>query len=645
VKTFRDQFQYLIIDRDLLARHMCRRSHHLTSQVEAVTTATPTNGVEIGETDAAQFWDLGFMAQDMLPASLFDIDFHDFEAPTSVEPLQKSTFAQFSSRLPTLDDVEDDAENDSGMCDREDGLAGDVLEPWVLSNTCYESFLLEIQQFSAVLPEGCSIPAQSSLIRCLEKYLRCAQEFLPFIHCATFRGEQKPAELLVAMAAVGSRYLFEQSQSYELYFIAKAILSERIQREGLQSTSDFMLRQHISPSSRMNELGRLQTFILLIEFASWADERILRDAFFMASQLAVLIKENGISDSDETGQDMQWLTWVAVEERRRTLFAAYMLSNLHSIAFDVPPLILNYEIGLCLPCYAAQWRSISSVQWDQVDRQPEQGFQVGLQNLFSAVDSPGTLKRSSFANYLLIQGIIQEMSNECHKSMTMPNSDNIKSFEAALRRWQSCWEMTDESSHDSNLDPMYAKGPFALTGAALLRLAYIRLSSGHNPSKKLLLSRNPQCMLQKQSSLQRSQQVNRAVIHAAHSLSIPARLGITFMTTTKTGIWSLEQSICSLESAILLADWLNMISATVRSLSIDAVQKVEKRLLGIIKDIIKGTSFAGTLDMLEDYASQIQRMACTVIKIWAAIFQGVNVLHIENVIGAGLQLLADLNPN
>jgi hypothetical protein len=117
------------------------------------------------------------------------------------------------------------------------------------------------------------------------------------------------------------------------------------------------------------------------------------------------------------------------------------------------------------------------------------------------------------------------------------------------------------------------------------------------------------------------------------------------MTTTKTAIWSLEHSLCSLESAILLKDWLDIISTNVRSSGPDALQIVERRLLGIIMDIIKGTSLADTLDILEDFASQIQRMACTVIKIWAAIFQGVNVLDIENVIGAGLQLLADTNPN
>ncbi|KAF2709330.1 hypothetical protein K504DRAFT_431769 [Pleomassaria siparia CBS 279.74] len=586
----------------------------------------------------------------MLPASLFDTDFSEFQAPTptSTEPPQTSSFAQFSSRLPTLDDIEDGVqdgvEDGSRVWEQKHRLGADsVVEPWVISQSCYEELHSEIQGFSAVCSNGFSTPAQNTLIRCCEKYLRCAQELLPFIHSATFRAEDKPVELLLAMAALGSRYLFEHVQSYELYFIAKTILFERIRGEEFQSTSDFLLGKEVSALSKSNEVERLQTFILLIEFASWADKRVSRGALFMASQLAVLIRDSGISKSDEMTQDLQWTSWVAIEERRRTFFAAYVLFNLHSIAFDHPPLILNRDVGLCLPGYAAQWRSTSAVQWNQAARQPERSFQVGLRRLFSAIEPTEDSSISSFANYLLLQGIMQEMCKGCHGFKSTPHSDNIKPFETALRRWQSCWETIQESKQDRNLDPLYAKGPFALTGAALLRLAYIRLSSGHSLSKQLLLSRDPQCILQYQNTLQRSQQVNRAVIHAAHSLSVPVRLGITFMTTTKTPIWSLEHSICSLESAILLKDWLDMMSSIVRSSGLDALQKVERRLLEIIKDIIKGTSFAATPDILEDHASQIQSMAYTVIKIWAAVFQGANILDIENTIGAGLQLLASTN--
>ncbi|KAF2665133.1 hypothetical protein BT63DRAFT_85813 [Microthyrium microscopicum] len=636
---------------DLLSRHMniAHNSQHSETVSQAVQMPATGNDLETGTVDFNLFWNLDLMDQDMLPASLFDMEFSDLDSARSLEAPKQGNFAQFSSRLPTLADVDnanqDDIDDDADTYNSQEGRLrnGAESEPWDLSQSCYEDLLRGTQDFAIVVPSGCTIPAQTTLIRCMEKYHRCVQEYLPFIHSATFRVEHKPVELVLAMAALGSRYLFEKTQSYELYFLAKAVLFEKVRREEVQSASNFVSGQDVFACSQSQSLERLQTFILLLDFASWSTKMISRDALAMANQIAILARENGISETDEKAENIQWLAWIVIEERRRTLYAAYVLVNLQCIAFDIPPLILNHEIGLCLPGFAAQWRSASADQWEKAACQPDRGFKVQLRHLFSDSTSLEDTSNSTFANYLLIHGIIQEMCRECHKSIISMRLDNVKPIETALRRWQLCWENTQESKHDSNMDPLYAKGPLALTGAALLRLAYIRLSSGHNPSKNLLLYRNPDAMLQSTNLLQRSEQTNRAVIHAAHSLSIPVRLGIAFMTTTKTAISSLEQSICSLESAIFLKNWLELISTTVRISGPNDLSRVEKGLLGIITDIIKGTPLANTLTIMEDYGSHIQRMACTVIKIWAAIFQGVNVLDMENDIGAGLQLLVDSN--
>ncbi|PVI06129.1 hypothetical protein DM02DRAFT_506074, partial [Periconia macrospinosa] len=516
--------------------------------------------------------------------------------------------------------------------------------PWALEKAVYETLFSQILDFSAVLPNGTSIPSQNVLIRCLEKYLRCGCEFLPMVHCAKFRANEKPVELVLAMAALGSRYLFESTQSHELYLIAKAITFERIRREDLHNAPNMFFEQDTTPSSGREKLERLQTLVLLTELASWADPRSSRDAPFIAGHLAVLVRRSGISESDKMPQDIEWFAWITIEERRRTLFAAYILSNLHSIAFGSPPLILNHEIGLCLPGHAAQWRSACAAEWKLVPRQPELHFQAKLSQIFDSDDRTEEAHISSFGNYLLIQGIIQEMYQQCVSLRTTPTNREaaIETFERALQRWQKGWETMQESSHDSELDPLYAKGPFALTSAALFRLAHIRLVTEHNLSGQLLISRDPQCILKRRDveMLHRSSQVHRAVIHATHSLSVPVRLGIAFMKTTKTSIWSVEHSLCSLESAIFLKYWLDFVADKVHTLGTGALRKVESQLLVIIRDIIKGTPLASTLSLPENSAAQIERMGSIVLEIWSTIFQGVNVLDIENTIGAGLQVVA-----
>lgn len=70
----------------------------------------------------------------------------------------------------------------------------------------------------------------------------------------------------------------------------------------------------------------------------------------MGSELALLLREHGISKTEYKWQETDdWVAWVAAEERRRTLLAGYVILNLQSRAFDIPPLILNSEVQLLLP--------------------------------------------------------------------------------------------------------------------------------------------------------------------------------------------------------------------------------------------------------------------------------------------------------
>lgn len=66
----------------------------------------------------------------------------------------------------------------------------------------------------------------------------------------------------------------------------------------------------------------------------------------------MLVREYGIREVEEDRSLDEWVAWVASEERRRTIFAAYISSSLHNIAFGIPPLMMSYEIDLLLPDYS-----------------------------------------------------------------------------------------------------------------------------------------------------------------------------------------------------------------------------------------------------------------------------------------------------
>ncbi|KAI1774748.1 hypothetical protein F4818DRAFT_72036 [Hypoxylon cercidicola] len=627
---------------DLLARH-ARLSH--PSLPETIQPPTSTE-VDVGDLDFS--WDPNFTIQDILPATLFDFNIPlDGTLPTSIAP-RTSCFNLFASHLPSLCESEDDAEDeaeeeaedeirDDAAVDDPAGAVGSVdAPPWFIAVSVYERLCLEVQSYSNVLPMGCSLPSVDTLTRYLETYLRYTQKFLPFIHRATFSAEKRDVELVLAAAAIGSQYRYELPKAYELYFIAKAILLEKLRLEGLQVTSDLLTGQCRPIQSKADDLGKIQTLILLISFASWADKRILSDAASMNSHLAMLVRGNGLSTSDEMPQDIEWSSWVLAEERRRTLFAAYVLFNLHSIAFDIPPLIMNHEVGLFLPGYVEQWQAKNASQWRQAPRQVERQFQEGLGCLCDGTSISKIARISSFSNYLLIHGLLQQIYIDRHGFTGSLGPETIESFETALRGWQVSWERSAEST----LDPLSPKGPLGLSATALLRLAYIRLNSNSNPFGGLLRGEVQCILVNKDSGLSRSSHTEKAVLHALHALSIPVRLGIPFMASNQTAIWTIEHSLCSLECALLLKNWLDIISEAVQTGGMEGLRKVEKKLLRVVTGIIRETYLAGTLDILEDDACRIRRMASTVLSLWTRIFQGVHILEIDNVIGAGLQFLA-----
>lgn len=358
----------------------------------------------------------------MLPSTLFSSPFlfHDPSPPP--EP-PASNFTKFSSRLPALEEFEENEAPENVN-----------RSPWSISISTYETIRLGAQTYAAVLPAGCSLPSRYTLAGYLEIHFKCVRKFLPFIHVATFEVER-----LLAMAVLGALYRLEYEKAYELYFMAKAILAEKKRREDLEVASELLTGQNNSVPGNGNELSRIQTLVLMVYFASWGDKRILPDALPMGSQLALLMRENGISEPDEIPEDADWLTWAAVMERRRTLLMAYVQLNLHSIAFNTPPLILNSEVGLYLPGYAEQWKAKNSTQWQQSTHQRERPFRSTLNSFLIGTQIPPNASISSFSNYILIQALIQQiyLTRQTQPSLS---PENIQTFETTLRTWQLSWE-------------------------------------------------------------------------------------------------------------------------------------------------------------------------------------------------------------
>lgn len=550
--------------------------------------------------------------------------------------------------------------------------------PWILSSAAYKHISEKVAQSHLILPDF-KLPSKFTLIRYLEGYFCGFHDHLPFLHPVTFDPQNIELELFLAVAACGALYRFEHAQGYQLYDAARCLVDQSFSirrrrtmesmtisspasvgtRGELCSPSETSYAPESAESCSNHDelhsqtcLQRAQTLIILMAMSAWGEQPLVQDSLAMGSQLAVLVREIGISRSDDTTDTtLSWTTWVGHQQRRRTLLVAYILFNLHSIAYNVPPLILNQEVALCLPSCEAEWKVRSQAGWERY-RQGyhcrEHAFNITLDRLLQgrSVSDHGAI--SAFSNYVLIHGLVQKINLERQTATCLPRDGSsmhprsLKLMETALRSWQSSWEAT----YESTLDPCSPKGPLGFNATALLRLAYIRMNANLGPCRDLI-SRNSASVQQIFTStdticLSRSPSLDRAVLQCIHALSIPVRVGIPYLVRTQTLHWSIQHSICSFECAFLLTRWMQEIAKAVDAGGITALRGDEQKLLAMVTSLIQETHLQETLEYQEDLPTRINRLAASTARLWAEISSATHVFNIVHRIGASLSTVANI---
>ncbi|KAI3536743.1 AmdA [Colletotrichum filicis] len=577
------------------------------------------------------------------------------EAPSSIQPEHGRSFAAQTHQAQRPRQVH-------------------CLRPWKIEADEYSKILDEAQQLRSELPSSFKLPSHRALSRFLEGYFRGFAVHLPFIHGVTFSAPAIGLELLLSLAAVGALYRFETASGYQIYAAARHLISWHL-KQRTQPTLDRLTHDDrvtidddpsapatpasASPHTRESELhaqGKtirlLQAMIILMAMASWGDRELTSDALSMSSQVAMLAREMKIHELEKPPPvNQQWAEGIKLEERRRTLFAAFALLNLQSVAFDVPPLLLNREVAINLPGCASSWQAPNAEEWSALSDtyMPPRPFPEKMHMLLAGRSIHTVTALSSFGNYVLINGLLQQIlltRNACeHLPIVGGDSslggDFINKMEAALRAWQQSWEAT----YESTTDPSSPKGPLGFNSTALLRLAYIRLNVGHNLDQRLLARDDAPGIAAALSSQiitagDRSPHMNQAVLQCIYALSIPVRVGVAFVARTQTLNWSIQHALANLECAFLLTKWLKILSEVVQESGSDSLQPDERRLIQLVIGLVQETELGDQLDKDERLAVQINSLSSLTLTLWSKTFNGSHVFDVVRVIGDGLSILA-----
>ncbi|KAL1865062.1 hypothetical protein VTK73DRAFT_5517 [Phialemonium thermophilum] len=556
-------------------------------------------------------------------------------------------------------------------------------QPFRVTDEQRGRLLATMEGFRDIVGTDFRFPSRHALTRYITSFFEGFHSHMPFIHGPTWRISKHSIELILAMSAIGCQYCFEHKNSERLFHAGKAILVERIRqhrdRFGPRTLSLLSLHEggarqrqgedEANPSSGSRNwdpwepIETIRALVLLMGYATWEPKvSLVQEAFTLQSLLAQVLRDIGLSEEDESDfaydhgePQAAWLTWVAHESVRRAKLISFSFLHIHSIAYNVYPVLRSNEIRLRLPSSTREWKASNATQWlkaRQETAKEQLGFQDALAMLLRKSEGASPLDPipTPLGNYLLLHGLLQRIY--IVRDLTAPVLDHVASLpqeetdklESGLRSWTLGWQQ----AHESSLDPNNENGPIPFTSSSLLGLAYARIYLHLGPYRQLE-TRNPKMIaeaISRSPNVDRSDGVISALLYSVHMLSIPVRLGVDRVARSQAFFWSVRHSLAGLECAVLLSKWLFSLS---RSITITPMTESEDRILHWVWCIIEEAALTVEFhdDELEVVRMPVERreltsLALAVLMVWAHFFKSNTQWPFINIIGKSLQEYGNL---
>ncbi|KAL2271965.1 hypothetical protein VTJ83DRAFT_1336 [Remersonia thermophila] len=422
---------------------------------------------------------------------------------------------------------------------------------------------------------SCSLSSTQDLRRYVGAYLRYFHPHLPFLHVPTLSFEVSAQSLangrnsgiggsgclLLGMAAVGALFEHEHQVSMELFGLTKKMiqlcLDER--RKANVRKAESIRRTFVShqasqpPQDKTAEtpVWLVQAMLLSIVYGhNCGDKRAAEIAATHSAALVSLAQGAGMlrappadpavggdvemadaggtaawaepASGDGNKERAEWLRWAAAEERKRTLYAVFVMSSLLVSAYNHQPALTNSEIPLDLPCdeelfaaeSAAAFRARGGVAAANRNRMTfhealgrllranEKPQQPSLSDLhqrpFGSAVHPRDLPKSdmtpsSFGCLVLINALHNYIweTRQRHHNAAWTNAETEKMrrhIEPALRAWHAAWASNPQ--HSAERPNPHGLGPLSADCIPLLDLAYVRLYVNLSSSKEKFVQRD-----------------------------------------------------------------------------------------------------------------------------------------------------------
>ncbi|KAI5457637.1 fungal-specific transcription factor domain-containing protein [Mariannaea sp. PMI_226] len=435
--------------------------------------------------------------------------------------------------------------------------------------------------------QAANLPSTPDLQRYVGAYIAYFHPHLPFLHLPTLSFEfllqtnNRPGVggsgcLILSMAAIGALYEMEHSQSRELFEMAKKMIFYYLEERRKADVRKADIRRstpvsdqnpHFSENGVHTPVWLVQAMLLNVVYGHNCGDKTASDiasthcaALVSLAQAADLLRpdrantaerqdihmtDDGNWNAKAESDHIEWLRWKAAEERKRTLYAVFILSSLLVSAYNHTPALTNSEIFLDLPCdeefFSAQSSGIFMSNGgvkaanhnrmtfhdalgellrtnERQQQQQQQQQALNGQAFDSRTDTkelPKTdLKPSTFGCLILINALHNYIweTRQRHHNKVWTNEETEKMhrhIEPALKAWQAAWSSNPQ--HSLERPNPFGLGPLSADAIPLLDLAYIRLFVNLSRSKEKFWQRDWDGMARE---LSRGSEI---VQHAEHS--------------------------------------------------------------------------------------------------------------------------------
>ncbi|RFU74870.1 transcription factor ste12 [Trichoderma arundinaceum] len=531
--------------------------------------------------------------------------------------------------------------------------------PCYMSREDYDQIAASVRNNAALLPLDFQFPSKHTFSRYIEGF-SSFNLHRPFLHLSTRRLSHMSLELVFAIAAMGAQYRFEAESALSLYYAAKSIIDARLNKVTAAvveaaHNSTIQARPALEGVAKISAnaagftnqpplgIETIQAMIICMSLCSWEYKNLLPDAFSLAEQVVLHLRQGGYLCQEDPPAGETWTQWIANEGRRRTVFIAFIIFNLHSIFYDTPSRLMAREIwSIRMPQQEAHWWAATALEWEEIRRR-DPPISATFGDYYSDLVVPSgsrnpSHRTSAFGSLISIHGLVQQIQltretllhidTNCADIDNIPLSEDVyMKFRKALCRWDSSWSL----SRESTMQPIAHMAPLGFNATAVFRIAWIRLSFNMVVCRNFC-TRDPAAIAAAFARCpmpERSPRLYSAVLQSAHALSIPVRIGIRYASKTQILSWSIVHSIANLECALFLSKWLERASLESQSL-----HEEEKVLIRIIARILKETPFFKPAVDDDCNAVTIKQMAYSVLRLFTEMFKE---SHLFDAIGSCIE--------